>query len=70
MGDALPFKSGLMLHAWLPALANLTLFKNGQALAFHTGTEWTFEADGPGAHRLEASRHGKPWVLSNPIYLQ
>jgi hypothetical protein len=70
MGDSLPFKNGLMLQAWLPAPANLTLFKDGQVMAYHTGTEWTIEADGPGAYRLEASRHGKPWVLSNPIYLK
>ena len=70
MGDEIPFAPGLRLAATLPAPAQLALFKDGRQIAETTAQTWEVEATGPGAYRLEASRHDKPWIFSNPIYIR
>ena len=67
MGDEVPWTPGLRLIAALPAPANLALFKDGQQVDTKIGQTWEIEVTGPGAYRLEASRHDKPWISSNPI---
>lgn len=70
MGDEVPLAPGLRLATTLPAAAELALFKDGQPIATTIGPSWDMPVTEPGAYRLEASRHGKPWIMSNPIYVR
>jgi len=70
MGDDVALTPGLRLRAWLPAPAQLTLFQNGQSIVTTIGQSWDIPITEPGAYRLEAFRHNKPWIFSNPIYVR
>jgi hypothetical protein len=59
MGDEIAFAPGLRVAATLPVPAQLALFKDGQQVAATTAQAWE-----------EASRHNKPWIFSNPIYIR
>ena len=69
MGDEVAVEPNLRLTAVLPAPAQLTLFRDGQPIATETAQTWEVPVDSPGVYRLEASRHDKPWIFSNPIYI-
>ena len=69
MGETVSLRPDLQLTAILPAPAELTLFKDGRALATATQMLWHVPITQPGVYRLEASRHDKPWIFSNPIYV-
>ena len=70
MGDEVPFQPGLKLVASLPTPAQLTLYKDGTPIANTIGQAWEVPIEAPGAYRLEAFRHNKPWIFSNPIYIR
>ncbi len=70
MGDAVNFREGLTLEAALPEIGYMTLFKDGEPIEDQVGKQGSFSVQGPGAYRLEVSRQAKPWILSNPIYIQ
>jgi hypothetical protein len=70
MGDEVPLEPELRLTASLPAAAQMALFRDGRSVADMTGMSWQIPVEKPGAYRLEASRHGKPWIISNPIYVR
>jgi hypothetical protein len=70
MGDELELAPDLTLVASLPAVAELALFRNGAVLEQHTAQTWEIPVTVPGIYRLEASRHSKPWIISNPIYVR
>ena len=61
---------GLRLTAVLPGPADLSLFRNGERIAQTTDRIWHVQIDKPGAYRLEAMRHARPWIFSNPIYVK
>jgi len=69
MGDQVPLEPALRVTTALPAPAQLTLFKDGQPIGMTTAQSWEVPITSPGAYRLEASRHGQPWIFSNPIYV-
>ncbi len=70
MGDEVPLAPALSLSAELSTPAQLTLFRDGQPIAASTGQRWRVPVAEAGAYRLEASRHAKPWIFSNPIYVR
>ena len=70
MGDEVAFEPELRLTISLPAAAQLALFRDGQELAETTAQAWQVPVTQPGTYRLEATRHGKPWIFSNPIYIR
>lgn len=70
MGDEVAFEPELRLRASLPAGADLTLLKDGRPLERTTAKTWEVPVTEPGTYRLEAMRHGKPWIISNPIYVR
>lgn len=69
MGDEVSLVPKLQLTAVLPAPAELALFKDGQQIATSSGRVWHVPVQEPGSYRLEATRQGKPWLFSNPIYV-
>ena len=70
MGDEVAFQPGLKLTAALPAVAEMMLFRDGEVLEKTIGQSWQVPVTQPGVYRLEATRHTKPWIISNPIYIQ
>jgi hypothetical protein len=70
MGDEVPWREGLVLRAWLPGAARLVLLRDGKEFASITAQVWEVLINEPGAYRLEASRFGRPWIWSNPIYVR
>jgi hypothetical protein len=69
MGDQVTFIPDLRLTASLPTPAELTLYRDGEAVERTIGRTWEIPVTRPGVYRLEAARHGKPWIISNPIYV-
>ena len=69
MGDTVPLSPRLVLHAVLPAPAQMTLLRDGQVVAEAAGNEWDYRVAEAGTYRLEVTRFGQPWILSNPIYI-
>jgi len=75
MGDEIPVKGGVTLHAHIPTPAEIHLIKDGKRIGLwknsytctHTATE-------PGVYRVEVYRRylGKKrgWIYSNPIYVR
>ncbi len=70
MGDMVPWSPDLRLRVHLPATALLTLVRDGQAVQTTIGDAWDLPLPAPGVYRVEAARHNKPWIFSNPIYVQ
>ena len=70
MGDEVALTPGLELTVSTPATANLTLFKDGVAVDAITASEWHIPVASAGVYRVEAMRQGKPWIISNPIYVR
>ncbi len=71
MGDEVTWQPNLFLSCWLPAPANLTLFKDGVAVETTVADRWwRYPVSERGTYRLEAMRHNKPWIMSNPIYVR
>ena len=70
MGDEIALVPDLRLTTILSAPAQLELFRDGRSIAKTTNRLWHVPVTAPGVYRLEASRHGKPWIFSNPIYVK
>lgn len=69
MGDSVQGREGLRLYAHLPSAGAMVLFKDGREVARAQGQHGWFEASAAGVYRLEATRKGRPWIYSNPIYV-
>ena len=69
MGDHMPLKPGMRLVASLPTAASLVLYRDGRPVQGAISQRWVVPITEPGVYRLEASRHEKPWIFSNPIYV-
>jgi hypothetical protein len=75
MGDEIPAKGGVTLHAHLPSRADMTLLKNGLPIStWRDQQTLTHNTSEPGVYRIEARRSylGKKrgWIYSNPIYVR
>jgi hypothetical protein len=69
MGDTATLRDGpVLLRAEVGHGAFVRLIANGRALASGIGVLRHTVAR-PGVYRLEAYRGGRPWLFSNPIYL-
>jgi hypothetical protein len=75
MGDEIPARRGVTLHAYTPFKADITLLKDGIPLGtWRNQQTLTHNTSEPGVYRVEAHRTylGKKrgWIYSNPIYLR
>lgn len=70
MGDSISYKKGLMLRVDLPQEGHIDIMKNGQLWNSCDAARLEVAADGRGVYRVEVYRGGKPWILSNPIYVR
>ncbi|HAV76994.1 MAG TPA: hypothetical protein DCX53_06525 [Anaerolineae bacterium] len=75
MGDEIPAKGGVTLHAHVPSKADISLFKDGKRIVhWRNHQSLTHNTSEPGVYRIEAHRSylGKKrgWIYSNPIYVR
>lgn len=78
MGDEVSFSDGLRLKATAPLPCRYALLKDGQVVDGKSGDRVAeFEIREKGVYRLEvylesllAPAAGKPWIISNPIYVR
>jgi len=74
MGSRIPLAAGLTLRAQSPHAGHWTLLRNGQSIRETDGDRLEHAVTEPGVYRTEVSLPlagvTKPWILSNPIYLQ
>jgi len=76
MGDESPAANQTLLVS-APLVSSFVLLKDGVAISQQTGTAARFSTAGAGSYRIEAyldalpsPAKGKPWIISNPIYLR
>jgi hypothetical protein len=77
MGDEIAQVANSELVVRVPLAARIVMIKNGTVIAQKQGTSAEFLVTGPGVYRAEiyldslpAPALGKPWIISNPIYLR
>ncbi len=70
MGDTLKNLAPVTFHVRLPASASVRLLRSGEIVKEETTQDLTFESDKPGVYRIEVFLNEKPWIYSNPIYIQ
>ena len=77
MGDEIGFVEGLRLMVSTPLTSRIVLYRDGGAIDEKSGSKVEFPVISKGAYRVEAyldslpaPATGKPWILSNPIYVK
>jgi hypothetical protein len=78
MGDEVALSNGLRLKAIAPLDCRFVLLRNGNVVDQKSGEPFAeFEIHEQGAYRVEAyldslppPANGKPWIISNPIYVR
>ncbi len=72
MGEQIAYAPGLKLRVEMPGRAGrLVLVHDGNKIGSVANVkDYEFAPTGPGAYRIEAWRDGRPWILSNPIYVR
>ena len=78
MGDEVALSDGLRLKASAPLACRFLLLRNGNVVGQKSGERlMEFEIHEKGAYRVEAyldslppPANGKPWIISNPIYVR
>jgi len=77
MGDETAYAQSLELTAKAPLASRFVLLRNGAAVDQSSGTTVRFPVKARGIYRVEVyldslppPATGKPWILSNPIYVR
>lgn len=77
MGDETAFATPLELVATTPLVSRFVLLRNGTAIAQSSGAKVQFPITAAGVYRIEVyldslppPATGKPWIISNPIYIR
>lgn len=77
MGDETAYLQPLALTAKAPLASRFVLLRNGVAVDQSAGSTVRFPVTAPGIYRIEVyldslppPATGKPWILSNPIYVR
>jgi acetyl esterase/lipase len=74
MGDKAPLLDGTRVVSLTPVPAHQKLIYKGVVIAETNGTNLTLKVKKPGAYRLEAwldvAGEERPWIYSNPVYLE
>ena len=77
MGDETAYLQPLELTAKAPLASRFVLLRNGVAVDQSAGSTVRFPVTAPGIYRIEVyldslppPATGKPWILSNPIYVR
>jgi len=75
MGEEIPAKGGVTLHAHVPTQAEIHLIKDGKRIGvWKKSYACTYTATEPGVYRVEVYRRflgrKRGWIYSNPIYVR
>lgn len=77
MGDEIQFANPIELTTSSPLPSRFVLIRNGSPASQSSGMSARFPIASPGVYRLEvyldslpAPATGKPWIISNPIYVR
>jgi hypothetical protein len=74
MGDPAKFAAGQKLVVRSPATCHMRLLNAGKVVGEKSGESWEFAVDSPGVYRaegwLDVGGERRPWIYSNPIYVQ
>jgi len=74
MGSRITLADGLVLHAQSPHRGHWTLLRNGLPVLEAEGDTMQYPVAESGVYRaevaLQVAGESKPWILSNPIYVQ
>lgn len=70
MGDVVALSQGLKLEVQSPEPAELRLFRDGKPVVQAVGKQLNHAVDTAGIYRIEAYRHDKLWVMTNPIVIE
>ena len=70
MGDEVFFNPEDVLTVELPQKAQVRILRNGKPVMVGFSDGLTFQVREAGVYRVDAYREGKPWILSNPIYVR
>jgi hypothetical protein len=77
MGDEVAYRQPLELIARAPLASRFVLLRNGVAVDQSAGSTVRFAVTAPGIYRIEVyldslppPATGKPWIISNPIYVR
>lgn len=69
LGDQVKAQPDLRLYVYLPSRGTVIFLKDGEKIAEAEGQHGWLESVTPGVYRVEATREGRPWIYSNPIYV-
>jgi hypothetical protein len=70
MGEAIPYRDPIAFQAYAPRKCTMRLLHAGRQLAIARDNDHLeHSAHEPGAYRIEATINGRPWLFSNPIYI-
>lgn len=69
MGDHLRWEEELMALVQIPRRGTITLYRDGEPVGRTEGTEGRWTLKRPGVYRVELFLGAKPWIFSNPIYV-
>lgn len=77
LGDEIAFQNGMQLSVRTPLPSRIALWRNGAMIEEKVGSMADFSVPSPGAYRVEcyldslpSPAKGKPWIISNPIYIK
>jgi len=70
MGDEITWERGLRLLSTLPGKGLIKLYRNGQVIRELEASCLDYPLERRGTYRIEVYRGGKPWIISNPIYVK
>jgi hypothetical protein len=70
MGGEAGFEPGMTLHVRLPQAARIRLLREGELVTDVTAAELDHSIELPGVFRVEAYLRGRPWIVSNPVYIR
>jgi len=70
MGDHIPWQPDLTAIVRVPRRGVITLYRDGKMVgrSHSVGARWVLEH--PGVYRVEAFLGKRPWIFSNPIYVE
>lgn len=70
VGTEMPFAGGVQLQVHSPLAGHLRILNRGEVVAETEGTQLQHTPTEPGEYRATVDLDGRPWILSNHIYLR
>ncbi|MBN2713342.1 MAG: PHP domain-containing protein [Planctomycetes bacterium] len=69
-GEEVKYRKGVQLNAESPVDCEMRVYSRGKCVCEAEGRSLGYSPEGPGEYRLCAYLGGRPWILTNHIYLR